>query len=416
MKRTNWTFEEFEQYLREALTHLYDPAYRPPDLLVITAGDRGNRVESVQAAVIEAIKDLEPGPDIPPGARVRRVYELLAYRYLQNLTQEETAQLLGISPRHLRREQQQAVEVLARRLWEQRKEEPERADDRLPEASVLPEAAGTTAESSVWHSQVKQELLSLQMSAPGLTANVREEIQAVVKLAGPLTLKHNVTLNVEPISARLTTTFHPSVLHQLLVTAIEKLVQHMSSGQITLGAERDGGQIKIAIRGEPATAENPPESDLIREIMVAQGGSIEVDLAENNIAFRLALPAADKIAVLVIDDNVDLVHFYRRYTSGTRYQIVHVGLGQQVFSAIEASPPDIIVLDVMLPDIDGWELLVQLQEQPASKTIPIIVCSVVRRDEMALALGAALYVPKPVRRRQFIQALDQVINRASIKA
>jgi len=61
-----------------------------------------------------------------------------------------------------------------------------------------------------------------------------------------------------------------------------------------------------------------------------------------------------------------------------------------------------------LPDIDGWELLTNLREHPATRSLPVIVCSVVREEELALALGAARYVPKPVRRQEFIQALDQV--------
>jgi len=105
-----------------------------------------------------------------------------------------------------------------------------------------------------------------------------------------------------------------------------------------------------------------------------------------------------------------LVHFYRRYTTGTRYQIVHLAEGQHALETIQEVKPDIIVLDVMLPDIDGWELLADLRQQPAAETLPIIVCSVVRRAELALSLGASLYLPKPVRRRQFIQALGQILG------
>jgi CheY-like chemotaxis protein len=95
---------------------------------------------------------------------------------------------------------------------------------------------------------------------------------------------------------------------------------------------------------------------------------------------------------------------------GTRYHIKHVPEGGRVFEAVRAFSPDIIVLDVMLPDADGWEVLAHLHEHSATRFVPVIVCSVVREEELALALGAALYLSKPIQRDQFIEALDQVVR------
>jgi CheY-like chemotaxis protein len=200
----------------------------------------------------------------------------------------------------------------------------------------------------------------------------------------------------------------------VFITAIEKLVQSIAAGQITLAVERTGERVQLKIVGAPAATNRPPDSDLIREILAAHGGTIEAYLEEERAGFRIELPTVDKISVLVIDDNADLVHFYQRYTTGTRYQIVHLAEGQHALDIIKEVKPDIIVLDVMLPDTDGWELLTSLREQPAVK-IPIIVCSVVRRAELALSLGASLYLPKPVERREFIRALDQVLNQVPAK-
>jgi CheY-like chemotaxis protein len=135
---------------------------------------------------------------------------------------------------------------------------------------------------------------------------------------------------------------------------------------------------------------------------------VERQLQGHQVSFQVELPAARKVTVLVVDDNADLIHFYRRYLTGTRYQIVHIAEGQNLLERVGQIAPDIIVLDVMLPDMDGWELLTQLREDPLTQTTPIVVCSVVRREELALALGAAAYLSKPVRRQQFIQALEQL--------
>ncbi len=407
------SFEEFQQYLRDALAHLYDPTYTPPELLwAVMDCDPQQGVESVWEAIVQAIENLKPAPDVPPGARITRIYKILSCRYVQDLTQEETAERLGITARHLRREQQPALSVLAQRVWERSAKTRSPAGDRAPEKRKLP----VTTDSVEWRSQVRNELSSLEETAPGIVANVGEAAQRVAELGRALTSEHGVELYVEPMPPDLSVTIHPSALDQILVKAIGKVVQHMSSGQITLGAERERERVTIQITGHPVKAERSASSDLIREILATQGGSIEANLKDNRMSFWVELPSADKMAVLVVDDNVDLVHFYQRYTTGTRYEIVHVAEGQRVFDTIAQSVPDIIVLDIMLPDIDGWELLTNLHEHPVTRSIPVIVCSVVRMEELALALGAALYVPKPVRRQELIQALDHVLSQASAKA
>jgi CheY-like chemotaxis protein len=411
------TFEEFEQHLRDALTHLYDPSYRPPDFLwTVTGADPEQGVEAVQAAIIQAVEALKPASNVPPNARIRRLYQVLFYRYVQELTQEETARHLGITPRHLRREQQQVVHLLAQRLWEQRRVRELLVDDRVQNTIQSPAAIEPEAGSTAWRSQVRQELESLQQNAPGTVADVAATMHGMVKLGSALTSRHGVSLEMKSVQPDLTVSIHPSALRQILITAIEKLVQHMSSGQITLRAERVAERVKITITGDPATTGKPLESDLIWEILMRQEGSIEVKVEGSQISFQVELLSADKVTVLVVDDNAELVNFYQHYTTDTRYQIVHLAEGKRLFETIAAVTPDIIVLDVLLPDVDGWELLTYLHEHPDTQATPVIVCSVVRREELALALGAALYLSKPVRRQHFIQALDRALAQARARA
>ena len=408
------TFEEFERCVRGALAHLYDPAYRAPELLWAVMGcepDQG--IESIQTDLVRAIEDLRPAPDVPPTARSRRIYGLLSYGYVQDLTQEDTAERLGISPRHLRRERQEAVHVLALRLWEKGRAQVLLPGDLAQEEAAHPPAATPPgAKTRQWRSQVRQELASLQEGAPGAVAGVAETIWDAAELGRALTSRRGVRLEVERVEPDMVAAIHPSALREILIAAIRGVGQCMSSGRIALGAEGEKGRVEITISGHPVEADSAPNGDLIREILAMQGGSLDVGLDGDHISFRVELPSVDQ-AVLVVDDNTDLVHVYRRYVLGTRYRIIHAPQAQRLFETIESSVPDIIVLDIMLPDVDGWKLLVQLHEQPATRRVPVIVCSVVREEELALALGAALYLPKPVERQQFIQALDHVLRRAS---
>ena len=228
------------------------------------------------------------------------------------------------------------------------------------------------------------------------------------------------------MSANLIAKIHPSALRQIVLTAIEKLVTHLTAGEISLRARQQGDSIIITVSGGPVaektrtplpdSASLPdsdplPDSALIREILSESAGEVTIRQTGTTVDFQIILPSAtEAISVLAIDDNPGLLNFYRRWTTNTPYQITPLTDGRDLFETIATTRPDLIVLDVMLPDTDGWELLTYLHEHPDTRSIPVIICSVIRREELALSLGASLYVSKPVR-RQFIAALDQVCGR-----
>ena len=406
----------FDGCVRDALAHLYDPAYRPPDLLQQIMGcDSPPGPEAVQAALIRAIEKLKPAPTVPPTARSRRIYDILTYRYVANLTQEETAERVGITARHLRREQSEAAHVLALRLWEQREVVAGLSERLSEEEKLSPAEVPSSAQLPDWLSQVREELLSLRKSAPGAVADVGGAMHRAVELGSTLTSSHGISLQVGRVRSHLVAAIHPAALQQILIAAIRQLTQHTSSGQITLHAERGEGEVRITTTGRPAITDVLPDGSLMREILAAHSGSLEIRAEGDSISFWVRLPSVDR-AVLVVDDNVDMVHLYRRYVVGTRYRIVHTAQGRNLLETVEASAPDIIILDVMLPDVDGWELLATLHEYLATRCIPVVVCSVVREEDLALALGAALYLPKPVQREEFIGALDRVLTQASASA
>jgi CheY-like chemotaxis protein len=400
-------FVAFKQQLHAALTHLYHPAFEPGPLLRTALSASGQPM--IQQMLLQAVERLKPTADAPLGTRSHQLYELLYYRYVRALTQEETAVHLHITPRHLRRRQQEAIHLLAHQLWERRA-----APRPIPtEQPTDRNATHVIDGEDDFRAQVRQELAALQQRVPGAVAAVAEVLHGVAQLHDVLTAPHGVLLTVnavEPLMAAI----HPTVLRQLLITGIEKLAKQMTRGVIELGAASNGSAVLLTLRATANQRLALPVSALMQEILVAQGGTLHTEAADTYWALHIRLPAAQKAPVLVIDDNQDLVHFYRRYTANTCYDIIHASEGGLAFALAERHPPAAIVLDVMLPDADGWELLIQLQAHPATAGVPIIVCSVVRRAELASALRAALYVAKPVRRQEFIQALDQVVLRAGL--
>jgi len=409
------TFEGFREELRDALICLHDPDYQPSRLLPAVIGCAPqDGAGPVQSALIDVLERLRSAPGTAGGARASRMYDTLYLRFVQRLTQEETAERLHISVRHLRRVQREATHMLARLLWEHSLAREASAEEMHIEGGAPYSgrtATGTTALD--WRTQVAQDLASLQKSMPGAVADVGRTIRGVVDLERALTERHGVNLSVGPVEPGLVVPVHPSALRQALIMAIGQLVRDAPSGSISVSAARAGGDVRITLAGPLVPGSPSPNGGPIRELLASFGGSVEVSLEESQVVLRVDLPSAGEIRVLVVDDNPQMAHFYQRCTMGTRYRILHAAQGRRVFEEVEVTRPDIIVLDIMLPDVDGWELLTQLHEHPTTRSTPVIVCSVIREEELALALGAVRYILKPVQPWEFIQALDQALASAS---
>jgi CheY-like chemotaxis protein len=413
------SYNEFEQELHTALCHLYDPDYQPGEALCAVIGcDPGEGMPAVQTAIFRAIKSLEPPPSTSPAAPTRQVYDLLRHRFVLQLTQEETAYRLYVSRRTVNRLQHKAAHALVGALWEHSRDVPtERLRDAPTERLYLPESDDklptedtiSDTQQADWHSQVQRELDSLQAKAPNASCDVKEVIGSVLDLVDPMFSKRGICTEVRSVQPSLVAAIHPVLLYQVLISALRRFAPYMSEGQISIYARLEDGNARITLTGATAVTDRLSEREFTDGIPISKGISIEACVDGTQAFVWISVPSMGKITVLVVDDNEDMVRFYRDCAIGTRYHIVHVAQGRDLFEAVEATLPDIIVLDVMLPDIDGWRLLMRLHEDPATRSIPVIICSVVQEEDLALSLGAVRYLPKPVRPRAFVQALDQVL-------
>lgn len=390
--------------LRACLNHLYDPLFEmPPHLAVCLGLSPHPTVEDVRSALIEAIERLRPTSETPPHARAWRLYEILHLRYLDCLTQEQTAQKLAITVRHLAREQADAIELLAQTLFLDREHPPKWGQESQRE--VAQEELPSTSS----RNQVRAEVAALEAHAPAPVANVQHIAQGVIHLLRDWAARQNVRLILVP-GEETYTRVHPSVLKELLLSLVAHLVRALEEGTVELHIAAAQGRAIVSMRQTPAISVPPDEDWFGWELLQTQHCSLNSADSENTFEIRLVMPEARSATVFVVDDNQDLVHYYQRCTAGTPYRIIHIPRGREIFPALERQRPDAIVLDLMLPDVDGWEILGQLHEHPLSRTIPVVVCSVVREEELALALGATIFLAKPVKRQQFLEALARVIN------
>jgi CheY-like chemotaxis protein len=136
-------------------------------------------------------------------------------------------------------------------------------------------------------------------------------------------------------------------------------------------------------------------------ILATEGKTFDADLI---------VPTLERLPVLVIDDNADTLQLLQRYASGTRYHLISARDPRRALELAAEFSPQIIVLDVMMPDVDGWEVLARLRQHPLVDRTPIIVCTILAQKELALALGADAFLHKPVSRQGFLAALDHQVS------
>src|SRR5678810_1264208 len=109
--------------------------------------------------------------------------------------------------------------------------------------------------------------------------------------------------------------------------------------------------------------------------------------------------------VLIVDDDPDIVRLVRYNLSHSGYEVQSAGTGREALELVQKQPPDLVVLDVMLPDVDGLEVCRTLRQQPSSRRIPILMLTA-RGEEIdrvvGFELGADDYVSKPFSPRELV--------------
>ena len=414
------TEEQFLHHLRYALNHLYDPHYLHDsplaDLLGVT--DRANAPAGLRRILTEAIEALKPAGSPPSQSRTWRIYELLFYRYVQQFNQQEVADQLGLSVRHLRREQQIALEELAGWLQEQfgltdkfgaAEEGPATATKPVEVAGPATDAA--LGEDLAWLKDGAEESTDLDQSLPTLLNLVR-----------PLAARHGVVLDIVTAESLPNLAVHPVALRQALLNLLSTAIPKAEGGRVRISAQPSGWEVEIQVvctdpgpHPSPILDDDRLRLDMTQQLTSLCGGRVTLSSDEGIFAATLSLPVLERFPVLIIDDNADVLQLLQRYASGTRYQVFGARDPEQATSLAEQLLPQIIVLDVMMPKVDGWEVLGRLQQHPVTNHIPIVVCTILAQEELALSLGASAFLRKPLSRQAFLEALDQQVTRLGTK-
>lgn len=392
-----------EVSLQDALNNLYDPSSLLGSPLMAWLGLSAcpDSASALQAELCTVVEDMRARTG-PPATPASRHYWVLRYRYVEQLAQHTVAQRLGVTPRHLRRIQRAAVHALLLRLV---------VRHGSLTSTGAPGAGEAFRDQSI---EIDREMSWLADSMADRTTEVEPTICEAMRLAEALAARHDVTLEqcvAHPLPRVMVS---QTVLKQIVLNLMTAAMRTAPGGSIRVSAEATPGT--VAIRVSAMLPSGIAERDLVWERSAINSAGRLSSLFDAQLALsggpgwmaaELNLPLADEMTVLAVEDNADTLQLWQRYVQGTRFRLVGVSEASQALTTAARLRPSAIVLDVMLPGTDGWELLGQLRHHPDTASIPVIVCTVLPQDELAMALGASGFVRKPTTGREFRAALER---------
>ena len=406
---------DFVHELRWALYHLYDPAQlqRSPLLALFALDERADPLVTLHPLLLDAIEALRPGPTIPQKTSAQRMHVVLFHRFVEQFTQRQVATMLLMSTRQLRRQEEAGLQLLADRLWT--RYNLDSATTMLPVSPSPVTDTDPTPDMPNREAEIAWSKRSFASQAVG----VRELIDAVVVVVSPLMRTLNVETDVTAPAGLPMLAVPPAVARQALLNAFTAALRAAPGGRVHVNAESGQGRVLVSVtpicRDTLTTPASPQDYatslDMARQLAEGAGGSLTMaSEAAMGHPFQavFAFPGAATIGVLCIDDNVDTLQLLERYMVGTRY--MYMGISDTSQALAQAGLPDchIVILDVMLPDIDGWDMLGRLRAHPKTSDKPVVVCTIMPQEQLALALGAASFLQKPVSRETLLAELDRL--------
>jgi len=118
--------------------------------------------------------------------------------------------------------------------------------------------------------------------------------------------------------------------------------------------------------------------------------------------------------ILVVEDEEDILELVRFNLAKEGFQVDGLASGEAALHAVRAHPPDLLILDLMLPGMDGLELCRRLRAETATKALPIVMLTAKSEEAdvvTGLALGADDYLPKPFSPRVLVARVKAVLRR-----
>jgi PAS domain S-box-containing protein len=264
-------------------------------------------------------------------------------------------------------------------------------------------------------------------------------------------VERGLTLGSSVPSALPAVVADPDRVVQILTNLVANAVNYtLTGGEVIVSACAHGDEVHVSVsdtgigiapedrekvfdrffRADDPVVQDAPGTGLglpiVRSLVEMHGGRIWVDseLGKGS-TFTFTLPAVEarRVAstgegvepvpakVLIIEDDPDIATLIQLHLSRDGRGVLIARRGDEAIEMAQRERPDLITLDIMLPDVDGFTVLEELKSDPATQDIPVVVVSVLPDRGECLRLGAVDYVTKPIDEQRLLHAVRKVLAR-----
>ena len=282
--------------------------------------------------------------------------------------------------------------------------------------------------------------------------SVAEAADQVTKTVEPLLAKKNIHLQSNAAEAGLVLA-DAGKLKQMLLNLVSNAIKFTpEGGTVSIRANRTEDAVEISVADTGIGIAESDQTQIFQEFhqvdarpgrqhegtglglaltkrfALLHGGDVRVQSRINKgSVFTLRLPvrppAPERLSqaeaavamngqdsgpmVLVVEDDIAAAELLTRQLTSAGYRTDVARTGTEALSKARELQPAAITLDIILPELDGWEVITQLKSDEATSAIPIVVVSVVDNPELGIALGAIDYFVKPVDSKELVRRLSQ---------
>lgn len=395
--------KDFNNLFKDLISHLYDHValeiHPLAGMITPPADFDGSPGEYLRDLIHEEIERFRPeGRNESMHSIEWRSYNILKSRYIDGVSLRELSQSLSLSQRQIRRDNSRALQALTRQIWEKVSKTLELGSTSNKDEQLIQQSFETVLEkldiinllegvAETLQNRIASEAFQLHWQIPNEAVFVMVDRIVVRQILISL-ISYFLNFPSEDNKIHLEVkTNHEQAIVQFWSTIAGNWAEEDENNHLELlaSAKQWSQQMNVDVE-----ASHPPQGQL---------GKIEI---------MLRLPLTARPIILVIDDQKPMHQMFRRFLSKTNYQVVGITDSSEALSMARQLQPRLITLDVMMPKVDGWEVLQAFKTDMTTQNIPVLVCSAWEEPELAESLGAAGFIKKPVRQQDLLAALERM--------